>query len=46
MIKKGEEPKLGDAPVVHPRNFKKTQSSKLGDCQGNPFFIKNLSGHF
>ena len=29
-----------------PENFKKTQASKLGDAQGIPFFINNLSGHF
>jgi hypothetical protein len=29
-----------------PAYFKKTQASKLGDAQGIPFFIDNLSGFF
>ncbi|KAK1605398.1 hypothetical protein QYE76_029071 [Lolium multiflorum] len=44
VIEKSERSKLGDAPVVHPAYFKKTQASKLGDAQGIPFFI--LSGFF
>ena len=54
MIKKSEELKLGDAPMDHPSifqedssaYFKKTQASNLGDVQGIPFFINNLSDHF
>ena len=42
MIKESESSKLGDAPVVHPCIFQKTQASKLGDVQGIPFFIDNI----
>jgi hypothetical protein len=37
---------LGMPPWFIPAYFKKTQASKLGDAQGIPFFIDNLSGHF
>ena len=36
---------LGMPPWFIPAYFKKTQSSKLGDAQGIPFIINNLSGH-
>jgi hypothetical protein len=32
----GQEPKLGDAQVVTPRNIQEVQASKLGDAQGIP----------
>ena len=32
----GQKRKLGDAPMVSPWTFKKTQASKLGDDQGIP----------
>ena len=35
-IKDGQELKLGDAPVVTPRNIQEVQASKLGDAQGIP----------
>ena len=37
---------LGMPPWFIPAYFKKTQASKLGDAQGIPFFIDNLSGFF
>ena len=42
MIKKSENSKLGDAPVVHPCIFQEDSTSKLGDAQGIPFFIDNI----
>ena len=46
MIKKSENQSLGMPPWFIPAYFKKTQASKLGDAQGIPFFIDNLSGFF
>ena len=42
-MKDGQKLKLGDAPMVTPRNIQEVQASKLGDAQGIPFFInKNI----
>ena len=41
-MKKSEELKLGEAPMISPAYFKKTQASKLGDAQGIPFFIDKI----
>ena len=38
-MKYGQNPKLGDATRVTPRNIQEVQASKLGDAQGIPFFI-------
>jgi len=35
-MKDGQKLKLGDAPVVTPRNIQEVQASKLGDAQGIP----------
>jgi hypothetical protein len=45
-MKDGQKLKLGDAHVT-PGNIQEVQASKLGDAQGNPFFInKNIGSSF
>jgi hypothetical protein len=45
-MKNGQKLKLGDAQVT-PRNIQEVQASKLGDAQGNLFFInKNIRSSF
>jgi hypothetical protein len=42
----GQKLKLGDAPVVTPRNIQEVQASKLGDAQGIPSSSTKAPGHF
>ena len=45
-MKDGQKLKLGDAPVVTPRNIQEVQASKLGDAQGIPTSSTKAPGHF
>ena len=46
-MKDGQKLKLGDSPVVTPRNIQEVQASKLGDARGTPSSsTKKAPGHF
>ena len=45
-MKDGQKLKLGDAPVVTPRNIQEVQASKLGDALASPLHQQKAPGHF